>query len=350
MTYQRDFERRLRIGVVGVGHHSYRNILPALHYLPVDLVALCDMNDALLQRTALEYRGVATYTRTAEMYEREHLDAVLICTGALHHPDLAIEAMRAGLHAWTEKPPAMRVEGVDRMIAARGDRICAVGFKKTYMPATRKTIELIGTPEFGALRSMLAVYPMTIPRDGAALLEQGKRHNWLDNGIHPLSLMLAVGGTVDSVTTLRGPGEDAVGVVTLQFGSGAIGSFHLAGGAPRGQAIERYEFYGSGQSVVIDNSVKVSYLREIPFVYQSQRNFIGDGLSSGTIQWEANHALATLENKALFVQGIYDELMDFCDAILDERPLQVANLEFARHLMEVYEAALLSNGQPVAIA
>jgi predicted dehydrogenase len=350
MTYQRDFERRLRIGVVGVGHHSYRNILPALHYLPVDLVALCDVNADLLRSTAQEYRGAATYTSTAAMYEQEVLDAVLICTGPLHHPGLAIEAMQAGLHVWTEKPPAMRVEGVDRMIEARGDRVCSVGFKKAYMPATRKTLELIALPEFGALRSILAVYPMTIPRDGAALLDQGKQHNWLANGIHPLSLMLAVGGSVDAVTTLRGPGEDAVGVVMLQFANGAIGTFHLAGGAPRGQAIERYECYGSGQSVVIDNSTRVEYLREIPFVYQSHRNFIGDGLSSGTISWQANHALATLENKALFVQGIYDELLDFCEAILVGRPLQIATLEFARHLMQVYEAALLSNGQPVAIA
>ena len=31
MSYQREFERVLRVGVVGLGSHSYRNIMPALH-------------------------------------------------------------------------------------------------------------------------------------------------------------------------------------------------------------------------------------------------------------------------------------------------------------------------------
>lgn len=350
MTYQRDFDRRLRIGIVGVGHHAYRNILPALHYLPVDLVALCDINGELLARTATEYRGVATYTDAAVMYENEQLDAVLLCAGPRFHADLAVQALSAGVNTWMEKPPAMRAADVPRIIEARGDLACAVGFKKAYMPATRKAIELLRLEEFGALRSILAVYPMTIPRDGQALLDQGKSHNWLGNGCHPLSFMLAVGGKVKDVTTLRGPGEDAVGVVTLQYTSGAMGVFHLAGGAPRGQVIERYEIYGTGQAVIIDNSAKVSYLREIPFHYQTQRDFIGEGTSTGTIQWEVNHALATLENKALFVQGIYAELMDFCQAVLEKRPVQVADLEFALDVMNVYEAALVSNGQPVAIA
>ncbi len=49
------------MGIVGVGSHAYRNILPALHYLPVSLVAMCDLNAELLAQTAAEYSGVATF-------------------------------------------------------------------------------------------------------------------------------------------------------------------------------------------------------------------------------------------------------------------------------------------------
>ena len=55
MSYQRDFERRLNVAVVGVGSHAYRNILPVLHYLPVKFVAICDQNLELAQKTAEEY-------------------------------------------------------------------------------------------------------------------------------------------------------------------------------------------------------------------------------------------------------------------------------------------------------
>lgn len=349
MTYQRDYERKLRVGVIGIGSHAYRNIMPALHYLPVSLVALCDLNEDLLKRTAAQYGGIATFTQAAEMYANIELDAVLICAGPAQHPPLAIEALQAGVHVWTEKPPAMRAAQVREIIAARGDRVCAVGFKKAYMPAVRKAKELIAQPDFGDLRSLLAVYPMTIPADGVGVLERGERCNWLNNGCHPLSLLLEVGGRVQSVTTLLGPGKAGVGVVHLAFANGAVGTFHLAGGAPHGYPMERYDFFGHERVVSIENSGRLAYHRGIPFHYSTQRDFTGPGTDTGSVVWEIEHRLATLENKALFVQGVFDELFDFCEAILTPRPLRTGSLEFALHLMEVYEAGLTSGGSTVQI-
>ncbi len=349
MSYQRDFDRRLRVGIVGLGSHAYRNILPALHYLPVELVALCDINESVLQRTANEYGVRSVFTETKRMYAEIELDAILICVGPQHHSRLAIEAMEAGLHVWMEKPPAMRAEEVKEVIAARHDRICSVGFKKAYMPATRKACELLSLDEFGSLRSILAVYPMTMPRDGRRMLESGNYHNWLANGCHPLSFMIATGGHVREVTSLLGPGEEPVGVVFLQFANGASGVFHLAGGAARGQPIERYDLYGDGKAISIENSVRISYQRGVPFQYQTQRAFTGPGTDTGSVTWEANHNLATLENNAIFVQGIFDELLDFCSAVLESRKLRIADLEFALHVMQVYEAALCSDGEPVTL-
>ena len=349
MSYQREFARVLRVGVIGVGSHSYRNLLPALHYLPVRLVALCDLDPSQLERTALEYGVDSLYTDAARMYAEEPLDAVLICAGPRHHPALAVPALTTGLHVWMEKPPAMRASGVEAMLAARGDRVCAVGFKKAYMPATRKARELLSDPAFGALRSLLAVYPMTIPRDGARILESGQESEWLSTGCHPLSLMIALGDRVQSVTTLRGPGEEAVGVVYLQFENGASGVFHLAGGSPALYAGERYDLYGEGRVISIENSTKVSYHRGVPFDYRSQQDFTAPGTDFGSVVWEASHRQSTLENKAIFIQGIFHELLDFCDAVLEGRQPVVGTLEFALHVMRVYEAALLSDGQAVTI-
>lgn len=350
MTYQREFERRLRVGLVGAGSHSYRNVLPALHYLPVELVALCDVNESILHRTAKEYGVQSVFTETNRMYAESELDAVLMCVGPRHHARLAIEALSAGLHVWMEKPPAMRADELRGVIAARQKQICAVGFKKAYMPATRKAKELLMLEEFGPLRSILAVYPMTMPQDGRRLLESGDSHNWLSNGCHPLSFMIVTGGNVREVTTLLGTGEDPVGVVYLQFENGASGVFHLAGGAAQGQPVERYDLFGHGKVISIENSARVVYQRGTPFQYQTQRDFTAPGTDTGAVIWEVNHSLATLESKAIFVQGIFDELLDFCLAVLEERPLQVADLEFSLHVMQVYEAALISGGQPVALS
>jgi predicted dehydrogenase len=348
MSYQRDYDRTLRVGVVGVGSHAYRNILPTLHYLPVTLVALCDRDESLVRRTAQEY-GVPAFTDAARMYAGADLDAVLICVGPKQHPALATQALNAGVHVWIEKPPGICAADVEKILDVAGDRTCGVGFKKAYMPATRKAQELITTPGFGGLRSMLAVYPMTIPRDGAGVLERGEVTNWLLNGCHPLSLMLALGGQVSSVQTLRGPGDNAVGSVHLAFASGAVGTFYFAAGSPNGRQIERYEFFGNRRSVTIEDSVKVTYDRGIPFDYATQRDFTAPGLDSGSVVWSAEHRLATLENMSLFVQGIFDELLDFCTAALDGRAVRICDLPFALQVMRVYEAALLSAGEPIAV-
>ena len=59
--------------------------------------------------------------------------------------------------------------------------------------------------------------------------------------------------------------------------------------------------------------------------------------------------LGTLENKALFTQGFYDEMRYFCDCVLSEKAAKMGSLEFALSVMKVYEAALLSDGNRVAL-
>ena len=76
MSYQRDFEARLNVGIVGVGSHAYRNILPTMTFLPVRLQTICDLDLDRAQITADQY-GVSAYYRPAsEMYTQERLDAV----------------------------------------------------------------------------------------------------------------------------------------------------------------------------------------------------------------------------------------------------------------------------------
>jgi len=101
--------------------------------------------------------------------------------------------------------------------------------------------------------------------------------------------------------------------------------------------------------VTIDNNSRVEYHRGIPFDYGKQRDFFGPGIDNGAVVWEVTNTLSTLENKSLFIQGIFDELYEFTTAILESRPVRTCDLEFTLHLMRVYEAVLLSRGRPVEI-
>ena len=346
MSYQRDFERTLNVAVVGVGSHSYRNLLPAMTFLPVKLKAFCDINLPLAEKTAAQYGVQSCYSNTAEMYRNEQLDAVFICVSPQMHPELACEAFDAGLHVWMEKPPAIRASEVEEMIRHRGDKVSVVGFKKAFMPSTQKAIEIFSTPEYMPLRTILAEYPMSIPPDGEKVLRERTVTNWLANGCHPLSLMLAVGGKVSAVTVHRG--KHAGGVCVLEFESGAIGNFHLADGGKLPQ--ERYVFYGNACQLVIDNCLRLTLQRGIPFKYGVTTSYVPEGVDSGAVVWEPQNTLATLENRSLFTQGMWDEMNYFCDCVLNSKPAEKGSLEFALEVMKVYEAGLLSEGNRVAIS
>jgi len=347
MIYQREFEEKLTVAIVGVGSHAYRNILPTLTYLPVSLRAICDINLERAKVTASQYGVKNVYASSKEMYQHEDLDAVILCVSPQLHPELTCEAFNAGLHVWLEKPPAMRAKEVEEMIRHRKDKVAVVGFKKAFMPSTQKVIEVFSTEGYGPLRSMLGVYAMTIPEDGEKVLQERCLTNWLSNGCHPLSLMIAVGGSVSAVTVHRA--RNGGGICVLEFANGVLGNFHLASGGNNSQPLERYSFFGNGCHIIIDNSSRVTLQRGIPFQYGTTTNYVPEGFDSGAVVWEPQNCQATLENKALFTQGIYNEMQYFCDQIMAGQPAEKGSLEFALEVMKVYEAALLSKGNKVDI-
>lgn len=347
MEYQRDAKRRVRVGIVGTGSHSYRNIFPTLTYLPVELVAVADIDAEKAKATAAQYGAKESYASAQEMYEKAGIEAVILCVSPQMHPTLTIAAFEAGLHVWMEKPAAMVAEEVERMLAARGNRVGVVGYKKAFMPAVRKAVEILALDGIGPLRSIVGIYPMSIPENGRKVLDESEATNWLANGCHPLSVFLEIGGPAAAVTTHRG--KHGGGALIIEHANGAVSNFHLAQGAPMFQPFERYTIYANAQSIEIENSRRIAYQRGIEFTYATGTSFAPPGLSGGAIVWEAQDGLNTLENKAVFTQGLYGELAHFCEAILEERPATIGTLEFALQLTRVYEAALLSDGRAVEI-
>jgi predicted dehydrogenase len=97
--------------IIGVGSHSCLTILPTLHYLPVRVVALCELDPSLLERTATGSCVDALQTDAESMHAEEQLAAVLICADPQLHPALAILAFSAGLYVYMQKPPAKPSRG-----------------------------------------------------------------------------------------------------------------------------------------------------------------------------------------------------------------------------------------------
>ena len=343
MSYQREYTECLRVAVIGTGSHTYRNLLPTLNYLPVRLVALCARTNATVEATAKQY-GCAAYTSTKAMYENEKPDAVFICVSPEKHPELVAEALSYGVHVWVEKPLGVRAAQIEELISLRGELTVVVGLKKAFAPAVVKAREIAESPKYGKLSSILAVYPMTMPLDGEAQLEQGLAPNWLKNGVHPLAFMSSVGGAAKTVTAIIG--ESGFGSVSIEFKNGVMGTLHLA--STLQPSAESYHLFGESWQMDITGA-KIELRRQGEFNYNYTSTYAPEGDAAGTIVWDLFNCVATLDNKAEFVQGFFNEMYHFCDCVLNKKAPEQGSLEQTLEVMKLYEAALISHGKPIEI-
>src|SRR5579862_6121162 len=112
----------LRLGVIGCGVVSTRDVLPNL-VLPevrgrLDLVAVCDIVAERARATA-EAFGVPTYYGDHEEVVRNpDIDAVVILTPVPHHLPAALAAVQAGKHVYVQKTMTLTVAEADQLIAA----------------------------------------------------------------------------------------------------------------------------------------------------------------------------------------------------------------------------------------
>ena len=147
----------LRAGIVGCGGISRSHATAYAHLGAASLVAACDIDPERLQKRADEFEVPGRYADYREMFARERLDVVSVCTHAPLHADVACAAADAGVHVLCEKPLALDLESADRMVAhcaAAGVRL-AVSHQFRFTPALRTARRLVAEGRIGtpALRA-----------------------------------------------------------------------------------------------------------------------------------------------------------------------------------------------------
>lgn len=355
VTYNAEYQQRIRLGAIGCGGHAQRNIFPTFQFAPVDLAAICDTDRSKAEECAHVWKVPAIYADYREMLDTEQLDAVVIVTnyderGRPRYPALVPDVLRSGSHAWIEKPPAARSDEILMMreVSRETGKFIGVGFKKMFYPANVKVKEIISAPEFGAVSSITARYPESLP-PFADRSDDRKMQGFLDHIVHPYSMLRYLAGPIESLYVERNQRSGA-SVTALRFCSGAVGSLHLAGGQSGFSPLERTEIVGQGTNVVVDNNLRVTYYRAggPQGGYGRAGTYYGDNDSAPLI-WEPEFSLGQLYNKGLFLLGYAPEIMEFCQCVLQNRAPDVGNLEDAYELLQIYEAYRQLDGQVIKL-
>jgi UDP-N-acetylglucosamine 3-dehydrogenase len=214
-------ERRLKVGVIGVGAMG-RNHARIYSQLPeVQLIAIADMNSELAASVAQSHRCKA-YADYNDLLE-EHPDAVSIAVPTALHKKVALDAISKKINILIEKPIANRIENADEIIeAARQNGVkLMVGHIERFNPAITKLKELTDSGELGDLISFSAkrVGPYNPRASGIGVI--------VDIGTHDIDIMSYIcGERAREVYSLAGRvvhGYEDHAIIMLKFNNGGSG-------------------------------------------------------------------------------------------------------------------------------
>ncbi len=142
-------------GVGGRGHQ----LIPRIREIPgVSIVALCDADQAHLDREAQEFKNrgekIATYHDLRKVFDDQTIDAVVVALPNHWHALATVWAAQATKDVYVEKPFSYNIwEGQQMVGAARKyGRIVQVGTQNRSSPLLRQAFEFLRGGQVGVIR------------------------------------------------------------------------------------------------------------------------------------------------------------------------------------------------------
>ena len=173
--------RDVRVAIYGAGNFANHTHLPNLQQRleGVQVVALCDLNAEARKATAARFGIHRTYEDAHEMLAQEEIDALYSIVPAYARTDVEVMAAQRGIHLFSEKPQAIRIETARQIDAAirQAGVLSTVGFRERYRPLFQQARQLLQERAVYHLR-----FQMAGPEEVAEAL-QTTWHSDLEKGV-----------------------------------------------------------------------------------------------------------------------------------------------------------------------
>ena len=247
-------DKKLRVGVIGVGYVSKNNFLPVLSRIDdIEFVGLMARSLESAKR-AQKFCGAENVVETMEEFVGLGLDCAFVLTPKECHAEQISFLLNAGLDVYSEKPMATTLKDAAYIaeLAEKSGQKLMIGFNRRYAPVCVKAKE---------------VYTDRVPDViiGQKNRPETEYRATLENAIHIVDLMRFYGGEVTDINAISkfdDPYYETYTTAQLRFESGASGI--LVADRSSGQWIETIEIHGGSRSVLIKmpDSVTVTDAQE----------------------------------------------------------------------------------------
>jgi len=145
--------KQLQANVIGAGHWG-PNVIGALNGLPqVDVLTVCDLNEAALDNIRHRFPSVKTTTDAGATISDPSVQAICIATPVNTHFDLAKEALANGKHVMIEKPLCRSAAEclILEQDAAQRNLVLLVGHVFLFNPSIMKVREIVHSGDLGKI-------------------------------------------------------------------------------------------------------------------------------------------------------------------------------------------------------
>jgi len=136
-----------KVAVIGLGGVTQTIHWPVLRDLGelFEITHVCDLSLKLQSWAQSIIPNVQAYSRYEDMLSKGGFDVVLVANSDEYHADCAVSALQAGFSVLIEKPVALTLEDVYRIVEAkdRSKKTCMVGYMRRVAPGFEKMREEI---------------------------------------------------------------------------------------------------------------------------------------------------------------------------------------------------------------
>jgi myo-inositol 2-dehydrogenase/D-chiro-inositol 1-dehydrogenase len=254
---------QVKIGIIGTGRIGQIHARNLCAWIPsATVVAATDAVAECAYRCAHECGIENVVSNYNDIVAAPDIDAVVICSPTNTHADLIIQAARAGKHIFCEKPIALDLASIDRVLAEveKAGVKLQVGFNRRFDPGfshARKAVVQgkIGVPHLLRITSRDPEPPPVnyIKSSGGLFMDMTIHDFDMSRFIlgEEISEIFAVGNALID-PAIKAAGDIDTAVITMTYRSGAYAVIDNSRKAVYGYD-QRLEVFGSEGCIVVGN-------------------------------------------------------------------------------------------------
>lgn len=245
------------IGIIGAGNFTKMTMLPALKGSGAQYKYVASKGGVSGTAMAQKHGFSHSSTNVEDLLHDNEVDLVLITTRHNLHASMTVKCLEAGKHVFVEKPLALNIEELAKVIEAhqKSAKTVMIGFNRRFSPHAEKMKMLLGNSQMNVIATMNAgnlpanvwVHDMII--GGGRIIGEA---------CHFIDLITYLTGSKVKAVCMNAMGLNPEentdnATILLKYENGSTGVINYFSNGSKAYSKERVEVYSQERTLIMDN-------------------------------------------------------------------------------------------------